>query len=132
LTVDARNFLNPTDPPLAIVLYNGCKSLIHVVTSDDNSTPVTDLNTEKPNEIAQARREASTAVMGWTPPAVCAASWCQAETWAWVSVTRQEESKMNATTVAVDLAKNVFEVAVADRNWKVIERARLTRSQFER
>jgi transposase len=30
------------------------------------------------------------------------------------------------------LAKNVFEVAVADPNWRVIERARLTRSQFQR
>ena len=62
-------------------------------------------------------------VMGWVCAAswvVCAASLCQAETWAWVSVTRQEESNMNATTVAVDLAKKVFEVAVADRNWKVI------------
>jgi transposase len=39
---------------------------------------------------------------------------------------------MNATTVAVDLAKKVFELAVADGNWRVIERARLTRSQFER
>lgn len=39
---------------------------------------------------------------------------------------------MNATTVAVDLAKNVFEVAVADGSWRVVERARLTRSQFER
>ena len=39
---------------------------------------------------------------------------------------------MNATTVAVDLAKNVFELAVADQGWKVIERARLTRGQFER
>lgn len=39
---------------------------------------------------------------------------------------------MNATTVAVDLAKNVFELAVADENWRVIERARLTRGQFER
>ena len=39
---------------------------------------------------------------------------------------------MNATTVAVDLAKKVFELAVADANWRVIERARLTRSQFER
>ena len=39
---------------------------------------------------------------------------------------------MNATTVAVDLAKNVFQVAVADRNGKIVERARLTRSQFER
>jgi len=39
---------------------------------------------------------------------------------------------MNATTVAVDLAKNVFEVAVANSHWKIIERARLTRTQFER
>jgi transposase len=39
---------------------------------------------------------------------------------------------MNATTVAVDLAKNVFQLAVADANWKVIEKHRLTRTQFER
>jgi transposase len=32
----------------------------------------------------------------------------------------------------VDLSKNVFELAVADSEWRVIERARLTRSQFER
>jgi len=34
--------------------------------------------------------------------------------------------------VGVDLSKNVFELAVADDAWRVIERARLTRSQFER
>jgi transposase len=39
---------------------------------------------------------------------------------------------MNATTVAVDLAKNVFELAAADEHWKVVERARLTRGQLER
>lgn len=39
---------------------------------------------------------------------------------------------MHATTVAVDLAKNVFELAVADEHWRVVERRRLTRSQFER
>jgi transposase len=39
---------------------------------------------------------------------------------------------MNATTVAVDLAKNVFELAVADEHWKVLERARLTRGRFQR
>lgn len=39
---------------------------------------------------------------------------------------------MNATTVAVDLAKSVFELAAADGHWKVVERARLTRGQFER
>jgi hypothetical protein len=39
---------------------------------------------------------------------------------------------MNATTVAVDLAKSVFQFAVADDNWKVVENHRLTRTQFER
>lgn len=39
---------------------------------------------------------------------------------------------MHATTVAVDLAKSVFQVAVADDKWKVIEQHRLTRPQFER
>lgn len=43
---------------------------------------------------------------------------------------------MNTTTVApvvgVDLAKNVFELAVAGRDWRITERARLSRSQFER
>lgn len=39
---------------------------------------------------------------------------------------------MNATTVAVDLAKNVFQLAVADGQWRVVETHRLTRSQFER
>jgi transposase len=34
--------------------------------------------------------------------------------------------------VGVDLSKNVFELAVADAQWRVVERARLTRSQFER
>jgi transposase len=39
---------------------------------------------------------------------------------------------MNATTVAVDLAKSVFQLAVADAAWRVTEQHRLTRSQFER
>ena len=39
---------------------------------------------------------------------------------------------MHATTIGVDLAKRVFEVAVADRNWRVIARHRFTRPQFER
>jgi transposase len=34
--------------------------------------------------------------------------------------------------VAVDLAKSVFQIAVADANWKVLEQHRLTRQQFER
>ena len=39
---------------------------------------------------------------------------------------------MNATTVAVDVAKNVFELAIADAQWRVVGSARLTRGQFER
>lgn len=39
---------------------------------------------------------------------------------------------MNTMTVAVDLAKSVFQLAVADVDWKVVESHRLTRSQFER
>ena len=39
---------------------------------------------------------------------------------------------MHATTVAVDLAKSVFQIAVADDQWRIVETQRLTRSQFER
>ena len=39
---------------------------------------------------------------------------------------------MDATTVAVDLAKDVFEIACANRAGRVVERKRLTRRQFER
>jgi len=39
---------------------------------------------------------------------------------------------MDATTVAVDLAKDVFEVALANRAGRIIERRRLTRRQFVR
>lgn len=39
---------------------------------------------------------------------------------------------MDAMTVAVDLAKDVFEVTVANRSGRVIERKRLTRRHFER
>ena len=39
---------------------------------------------------------------------------------------------MNATTVAVDLAKSVFQLAVADEHWRQVETHRLTRTQFER
>ena len=39
---------------------------------------------------------------------------------------------MNATAVAVDLAKSVFQLAVADSDWSVIEACRLTPAQFGR
>lgn len=39
---------------------------------------------------------------------------------------------MDATTVAVDLAKSVFELAIANAQWRVESRRRLTRAQFAR
>jgi hypothetical protein len=44
----------------------------------------------------------------------------------------QEEAEMDATTVAIDLAKDVFEVALANRAGRIVERKRLTRTRFER
>jgi transposase len=55
--------------------------------------------------------------------------------WCGVSALNPKESK-NATAalpiVGVDLAKSVFQLAVADGSWRVIESHRLTRTQFER
>jgi len=39
---------------------------------------------------------------------------------------------MNASTVAVDLAKSVFQLAVADEHGRIVETHRLTRAQFSR
>ena len=44
----------------------------------------------------------------------------------------QEGQTMDVTTVAVDLAKEVFQIALANRAGRVIDRRRLTRRQFER
>ena len=55
---------------------------------------------------------------------------CREETW--VATTNQEEADMDATTVAVDLAKDIFQVALANRAGRVVERKRLTRAQCSR
>ena len=39
---------------------------------------------------------------------------------------------MDATTVGVDLAKNVFEIALADQRGHIVERQRLSRARFDR
>ncbi len=39
---------------------------------------------------------------------------------------------MNATTIAVDLAKSVFQISIANSANRIVDRKRLTRSQFER
>jgi transposase len=38
---------------------------------------------------------------------------------------------MDAMTVAVDLAKTTFEIAIADQRWHVVKRLRLTRTRFQ-
>ena len=50
----------------------------------------------------------------------------------WVATTNQEETAMDTTTIAVDLAKDVFEVACATSAGRIVERRRFTRHQFQR
>ncbi|RLJ36977.1 hypothetical protein [Acidovorax sp. 106] len=38
---------------------------------------------------------------------------------------------MHANTVAVDLAKSVNQIAIADEHWHILETQRLTRTPFE-
>jgi transposase len=47
-------------------------------------------------------------------------------------ISNQEETDMDATTVAVDLAKTVFELAIANAQWRIVSRQRLNRTQFTR
>ena len=58
------------------------------------------------------------------------ASMCQAEHVECFSESpNQKESDMNATIVAVDLAKNIFELAAADAQWRIVQRQRLNRTK---
>src|SRR5512143_462376 len=66
--------------------------------------------------------------MVWTPPATCAASWCQSRSVHQTS--HEEESTMDSTTIAVDLAKSVFELAVSHRAGVIARHHRFTRVQF--
>jgi transposase len=50
----------------------------------------------------------------------------------WSASHNPEEAEMDAMTVAIDLAKDVFEVALANRAGRILERKRLTRRRFER
>ena len=70
-------------------------------------------------------------MMGWTPSSFCAKVGALVNVGTGISLQRKE-SVMKSTTVAVDLAKSVFQLAVADATWRVTEQHRLTRSQFER
>ncbi|MGH8739069.1 MAG: hypothetical protein ACREVC_17080, partial [Burkholderiales bacterium] len=39
LAIDARDFFNPADPPLTVLLYDGGVALVHAVTSKIDFTP---------------------------------------------------------------------------------------------
>ncbi len=45
---------------------------------------------------------------------------------------RQEEPVNESKTIAVDLAKDVFELSAADAHWRTVERHRLTRAPLSR
>jgi len=49
-----------------------------------------------------------------------------------IQLTKREESAMHATTVAVDLAKEIFELAFADADHHIVQRKRLSRRTFGR
>jgi transposase len=66
--------------------------------------------------------------MVWTPPGSDATSLPHPL----IPVSSNQEAEMDATTVAVDLAKTVFELAIANAQWRVVGRQRLNRSQFRR
>ena len=42
----------------------------------------------------------------------------------------QEDTEMDATTVAVDIAKTVFQGAIANHEWHIVVRHRFNRRQF--
>ena len=58
-------------------------------------------------------------MMAWTPPGYAAAESAVMNA---CGTTNQEEAEMDAMTVAVDLAKHVFEVALANRVGQIVER----------
>src|SRR4029453_4113157 len=74
-------------------------------------------------------------MMGWTPLIFRhhRARWPHV---VWGVSVNPKESDMNAPAAVppagVDLAKSVFQLAVADDSWRVVESHRLTRTQFER
>jgi transposase len=49
-----------------------------------------------------------------------------------IQLTKREESAMHATTVAIDLAKEIFELAFADADHHIVQRKRLSRRTFGR
>jgi hypothetical protein len=72
-------------------------------------------------------------MMGWTPLVLArhhGASWSSSFGVRGSTKQSQGESEMNTTTVAVDLAKDVFQLVAADSQWRVTQTARLSRSQF--
>ena len=74
---------------------------------------------------------------GWTPPALSRhhrASWPHVAWGVSVRLPRRarDECYFYCCRCWSGSSKNVFEMALADEHWRIVERARLTRSEFER
>jgi len=70
--------------------------------------------------------------MKWTPPAFCIRHQCAKVGFLTFHLNKkQKESNMKSTILSVDLAKDVFEVAIANGLGKVLRRHRLTRKKFQ-
>src|SRR5580765_3572169 len=69
--------------------------------------------------------------MGWTPPGAYSRHHVARRGWSWGLPHAEKESDMHATTVAIDLAKDVFEVAVRVGD-DIRARHRWGRSQFSK
>jgi transposase len=62
-------------------------------------------------------------LMGWTPPRGMRDS-------RWITNDTREESEMESRTIAVDIAKNVFQIAISPRPGKIEKEARVSRAKF--
>jgi len=66
----------------------------------------------------------------WPPPAfVSASQWAKDELWV-IQKVKGGGSKMEVTTIAIDLAKNVFALCGADAKGRVVLRKELRRAQL--
>src|SRR6188508_3136910 len=77
-------------------------------------------------------RVACAARMRWTPPPATIVGIEVPKVVGRHHSAKEGGARMNRTTIAVDLAKSVFQVAVADGDWRVVSRQRLSRGQLLR
>src|SRR6267143_647535 len=97
------------------------------MTSSSGASMSASNGTRSPAAAHDRVRGPTGATMEWTPPADAASS-CQVE--AAFQRPRSGGIQMEHTTIAVDLAKSVFQVAVSHRAGRVDAERRLSRDRF--